>query len=170
MANKKRKHLGHITKEELMETCIIDKKTGCWNWFGAKDSGYGAIRRHKRSWRANRVAKFMFHDTSLETFMNSKIFACHSCDNRACINPDHIFWGTRQDNIDDCVKKGRQQRGEKNPLTKFNANDIIDIFYFRKEGFTHRAIANIYDVHQPTITKILNRQNWRHVDVSNVTN
>lgn len=77
---------------------------GCWEWTaGLNDSGYGmfplwprpAERAHRFSWHQHRGA------------IPDALCVLHRCDNRKCVNPDHLFLGTRGDNIRDCFGKGR---------------------------------------------------------------
>lgn len=87
----------------------------CWVWMGklSRDGkGYGGLgnatkRRknmpvHRYSWR--------LHHGKIPAGM----CVCHKCDNPPCVNPDHLFLGTYADNIADCVRKGRQAKGERN--------------------------------------------------------
>ena len=66
---------------------------------------------------------------------------CHSCDNRKCINPDHLFLGTRADNMADAVAKGRQARGSMLPQTKLTALVSAEIVVLAKQGHQSKNIA-----------------------------
>ena len=84
-------------------TCYeVDEQTGCWNWKKSQGShGYGDFRRdgHK-----------LAHRWSYATF-NGPIpdgaFVLHRCDNRACVNPAHLFLGDADVNNKDMIEKGR---------------------------------------------------------------
>jgi hypothetical protein len=81
-----------------------EPNSGCWLWSGARlVSDYGILRIDGRQ-------RFATH-VSLELYGHPrpfpKAFALHSCDNPICVNPDHLRWGTAQDNVDDAKKRGR---------------------------------------------------------------
>ena len=71
---------------------------------------------------------------------------CHSCDNRKCINPQHLFVGTRQDNMKDAVSKGRQAKGLDLPNTKLDENKKSAIVDLAKSGVLYKDIARIFSI------------------------
>lgn len=87
-----------------------EPNTGCWLWTGALRNGYGVIGLGAK-WLgidyAHRVSWLMFRGLTLITI---GFELCHRCDMRSCVNPDHLFLGTRSENIDDAKKKGRLER------------------------------------------------------------
>lgn len=87
----------------------------------------------------------------------------HKCDNRPCCNPLHLFCGTQQDNIADCIKKGRKvlvPTGENHPNSKLNPEKILAI-RASKEG--DLLLAARYDVTPKYIGAIKRGERWKHV-------
>lgn len=77
----------------------------CWLWNGTmKDGGYGTFKlRPNRSATAHRAAYILTYGE----IGDSSIQVCHTCDNRRCVRPSHLFLGTALDNMRDCIAKGR---------------------------------------------------------------
>lgn len=86
---------------------------GCWLWKGSKDGGgYGTIAtvRNGAPAKAHRLSWEMRHGP-----IPAELEVCHKCDTPACVNPDHLFLGTHQENMRDCSAKGRV-----NPISILN--------------------------------------------------
>jgi len=95
----------------------------CWNWTGACDrDGYGRINVNTKSYRSHRLIYEMYNG-----YFNQNLEVCHKCDNPRCVNPNHLFLGTLQDNMDDKVSKNRQVQGSRVNTAKLSENDVYDI-------------------------------------------
>lgn len=71
---------------------------------------------------------------------------CHKCDNRRCINPNHLFIGTRKENMQDAVAKGRQAKGGDLPHTKLTSSHKAEITRLAKAGIPYKEIAKKFGV------------------------
>lgn len=82
----------------------VDKKSNneCWNWIGACCRGYGLIRINRKNILSHRFSWGIHFGRIPEG-----LCVLHECDNRRCVNPNHLFLGTNQDNVDDKVNKNR---------------------------------------------------------------
>jgi hypothetical protein len=84
----------------------FEKTDSCWNFKGAvNSSGYGSLYLDGRKIGAHCAAYIMAHGP-----YDKSLFVLHSCDNPRCMNPEHLFLGTQTDNMQDCVKKGRNTK------------------------------------------------------------
>ena len=132
----------------------------CWNWLGALEvSGYGYLgdTRRQGSKKAHRLS-YEIHCGKIP----NGLCVCHKCDNRKCVNPTHLFLGTRADNNADRDRKGRVNRmyGESNPKAKLTDANISSIREMRENGMTQQSIADRFGVSQHTIWQILSNKTW----------
>lgn len=143
----------------------VHKTDSCWIWTGTKHSaGYGQIRVRGRQMCAHRFAWELHAGTVL---LSPLLCVCHTCDNRACVNPDHLFLGTHADNTADMMRKGRGVfcRGERNPRAKLSNNDVLRIRREYQNGSdSQSAIARRYGVDGSVICEIVNGKAWAHLN------
>lgn len=138
-------------KERLESKIKVNEETGCWEWQALlHPCGYGRLRVNGIDCQAHRLSYELYKKKIPE-----RMFVCHHCDVRRCINPDHLFLGTAADNTQDMVRKGRQGKGEKQP--NFKLNDLVKtkIISFKSQGLSQRKIAKIVGVHQCTVSRFL---------------
>jgi predicted XRE-type DNA-binding protein len=89
----------------------------------------------------------------------------HSCDNRRCVNPLHLFTGTHQNNMDDMNSKGRGNyaSGEQIPNSKLTAQQVSEIRRLTNDGYKQQELADQFGVNQTTISNLLRKRTWREV-------
>ena len=138
----------------------VDKASGCWWWTAYRNQwGYGVFGFHARKHSlAHRVA-WEFTNGAIP----DGLLVLHRCDNPACVNPDHLFLGTNQDNMDDMYKKGRQRhiRGEDRTDAKLTEKSVRDVRRRQKEGnVTHRQLATEYGVSRSTVSMAVRGDTW----------
>lgn len=120
----------------------------CHIFDGSKtEDGYGQFKYKGQYWLAHRYS-YVLHKgpIPLGTIIR------HTCDNPACINPEHLLAGTQQDNINDCIARGRRYSHPRK-LDEYQKKDIIVRLL---EGHTYQAIADDYNVSKQTIYRIAN--------------
>lgn len=145
----------------------VDKRgpDECWEWQAGKTQGYGLIKYGGGN------AKVRAHRLSYELLVGpipGGLCVCHHCDNRACVNPKHLFVGTRDDNNKDAAKKGRMKgppnlKGENHPMSKLTWDEVKSIRTLYWMGVKDkRELADTYGVHHKTIVRIAEGKSWKY--------
>lgn len=135
----------------------IDQPDKCWLWTGGLNAlGYGSFKIRTHTHRvAHRLMYKLFHGDVADD-----LCICHRCDNRQCVNPNHLFLGTKIDNAIDRHLKGRDSRGETHPAAKLTEAQVLAI---RRDTRKRQEIANHYGVKLCTIEDIIYGRSWRHL-------
>jgi len=141
--------------------------SGCWKWSGCiQSNGYGRVTFERKTMGAHRLSYMAFIGE-----INNGMDVCHKCDNRSCVNPDHLFQGTRKENMEDCVNKGRQAKGdklnhfigEKCNFSKLNESDVRIIREMLSKKIATSEIAKKFNVSADNIRRINRRDTWSHI-------
>lgn len=157
-------HTHNWTLRERLLFYTDRREEGCWPWTGEKNvGGYGIISVRGKRQLAHRVS-FSLHVGPITNGMH----VCHHCDNPCCVRPDHLFMGTRTDNMRDMVSKGRHavRRGVDNPASKLNPEAVQEIRALsRAEGAkqTVSSLARKYGVSRRAIRFVISGESWRGV-------
>ncbi len=138
----------------------VDKSGECWLWTATlATTGYGQF------WDGTRlVGAHRFSWELVNGPIPDGLYACHRCDVRACVNPDHLFLGTHADNMQDCVEKGRTAKGLRNAWTKLTDEQVRQILLLRPHT-RPSVLARQFGVSPQTICDITKRRRWQHVTV-----
>jgi hypothetical protein len=138
--------------------------SGCWNWKGYGTKGYGMFRVSPDCKKLSHRISFELHN---QRVIVPRMFIMHSCDNRKCVNPNHLSEGTNQDNMDDKVAKNRQSKlkGIDNPCSKLTELQVLEIRakYASEDRKTHVQLSEEYGVSKSLISFIVNRKAWGHI-------
>lgn len=139
-------------RSRIVERITISKN-GCWEYdLRLRSNGYARITFENKSWYAHRLAFVAFNE--IEESKIHDLDVCHICDNRKCLNPAHLFSGSRKDNMEDACIKGRQAKGFSLPQTKISDKEREHITLLAKKGIPYKEIAKNYNVSDQLIGKI----------------
>ena len=129
----------------------------CWYWTGSltqdqygnfKTKNQDVVRAHRFSWE-------LVHGQ----LTSSKVLVCHKCDNPRCVNPNHLFLGSKKDNAEDMVAKGRSLKHEKNSKAKLTWELVNEIR--RDTHISNSEFARRRDMDQSTISNIRSFKIWK---------
>ena len=141
----------------------VEKTDYCWNWTGAKtENGYGRFWNgnahelsHRFSWRLNDI-------------ILKGLLVLHHCDNRKCVNPEHLFIGTQKDNFQDMVKKERNKIGfNKNARyrnAKLTVEQVKEIRIKHSINNSLKTLSLEYHTSRQNIHSIVTRKRWKQVE------
>jgi len=118
-------------------------------------NGYGQVHLDGRTAYAHRVVWELVNGP-----VPKGAFVLHTCDNRRCVNPAHLWLGTYLDNIHDMTAKLRHAHGTRNGHAKLTVAEVKSI---RRMIGTHTEIAACFGVSQPLVSMIKTGRIWRHV-------
>lgn len=147
------------TEEKFWEKVEKGSPDDCWIWTGSTRNGYGRMYdgELKKNVSAHRMAwKIRFGEYPDE---NEKVL--HKCDNPSCVNFNHFFLGTQQDNMDDMISKGRHRypTGSKVHTNRLSEDDVRKIRVAHKTT-KNGIIAKEFGVSESTIKHIVRGRSW----------
>lgn len=140
-----------------VDGCWIWGKSKAWNGYGRFSLGGGKAKG------AHRVSYAVFVGEAIEG-----LDVCHRCDVRDCVNPEHLFLGTRSENILDASAKNRvsrthQVKGSKHPSSKLTEQDVGQILNRLQSGESKKHLSGVFGVSQRVILLIARGELWKHV-------
>jgi len=145
----------------ILSRVQFDTNGGCWLWSGWHDrkNGYGRVFQNNREVKAHRASFAAFCGP-----VNDK-WVLHKCDVRACVNPDHLYLGTRDENTEDMMRRGRAcltgaPKGEANSQSKLTDEMVSEIRLSPESSY---ALASRLPVTPSMVRRIRRGQAWKHV-------
>ncbi len=140
----------------------LRKTDGCWIWTGSTVRGYGCIRSEGKIAYAHRVSYELFKGA-----VAAGLYVCHHCDVRLCVNPEHLFVGTANDNSQDAKRKGRTRnnpaRGECSPHAKLTDITVRELRKLYSEGMTQADLSRRFGLSGSAIRNAATGRTWAHV-------
>ena len=142
----------------------VDRASSLQSWGGTKchelratlmPNGYGQIRNGKTDY-AHRVSWELTNGP-----IPKGMYVLHRCDNRKCVNPEHLFLGSFDDNMSDMVSKRRQAHGIKNWHAKLTEDEVREI---RFGGGKQEDTARKFNVSRTTVSQIRSGDTWRFIN------
>ena len=152
-----------MIKRGAIELWVLDlvakPPEGCVDWpFAMSSNGYGSVRRNGTAMSAHHYVLEL-----AKTVSPLKRDAAHSCHNRRCVNPEHLRWATRAENMSDKATDGTAQRGETHPGRVLTEDDVRRIRAASKVRGAMPTLAERYGVSYSTIYAIHRRRAWQHL-------
>jgi predicted metal-binding protein len=153
-----------VRKEYDVESAFWDRVNKreddeCWEWQGyLMPNGYGQLKEREKNVYAHRYS-YKLHFGELP----EELCVCHKCDNRKCVNPNHLFIGTVADNMRDMYEKGRNYKG-KPGTTKLTPEQVRMIRTLCENNYDKTEIAKVFGLKRCTVANIYSRRLWKEVN------
>lgn len=160
--NKKCVNPQHLLSRDqyFMTFFEINAVSGCWEWLGKKRGGYGMFSADHKNHLAHRLMYVKYNGNIPE---NKNV--CHKCDNPSCVNPQHLWLGTHQENMTDMITKKRDKKsyGSANHLATITEKEAREIKIKHKEGMNMREIHRALNISYRVIQHICAGESWKHI-------
>lgn len=157
-----------LSNKDRFEKYFKVDESGCWLWLGSlNNKGYGQFNlKGDRPVPAHRASWFIYKgeipanpDSAYRT-----LYVLHRCDNPKCVNPEHLFLGSQQGNMDDKMQKGRHGYGVSLGERHGNARLTVEIVReIRASSESDAVLSARYGISRPTIYAARKGLTWKHV-------
>lgn len=138
---------------------------GCWEWTSGIDRyGYGQFRaRIGGVWKTITAHRFCAFTILKSIPISPDLCVLHKCDNRKCVNPNHLFLGSNIDNINDMDSKKRRAIGQLNGNAKLSNEDVLLIKQKILDKQKRQSLADEFQISISTVKRIKAGSNWSHI-------
>lgn len=137
----------------------VKREGSCWIWQACCLSGYGTFSIKRRTYYAHRVSWRWFKKED-----PGQIRILHTCNIRACVNPEHLYLGTQSANMFQKFADGYSTKGELHRRAKLRDCDVIEIRRLSDAGFNSRQINKKFDwVSHRCIRGVIDGSRWSHI-------
>jgi hypothetical protein len=140
----------------------VNKTETCWLWtaYAPIDTGYGRFKYQGKQYDVHKLVWVILYGDP-----GKGMCVLHACDVRHCLRPEHLFTGTKADNVRDMDKKGRRvsPRGEMNGMAILTAEKVIEIRKRYAAGEKSPDLAAEYGVVKGQIWSVATYKSWKHV-------
>lgn len=145
-------------REEIERAILHATPDKCWDWpYGLLKTGYACIAIDGKTVRAHRYVCIRVHG---QPPIGSND-AAHNCGNRKCINPHHLRFASRRENIRDTFEHGTSNRGGRQGTPRLTEDDVRNIRKaYASGGVTHGELATQYGMSKTQIQRICSRKRW----------
>jgi len=144
-------------KIKWLEDHVAHTSQECLIWpFALNGDGYGTLNVGRQRQKAHRLMCEFAHGPTPDASLD----CAHSCGNRPCVNPKHLRWATRLENVADAKEHGTLCKGSKNHMTPLSETDVLEICRLKDSGVKNMHIAEQFCIRRSTVTQILNGSNW----------
>jgi len=141
--------------ERFKRRYTVNKETGCWEWQGTMANGYGVISVNNVLQLAHRVSYELFVDS-----IPSGALICHRCDNRPCVNPEHLYAGDYSDNMRDAQERGQyfRERARNVRLKQTTVDEIRELY--STGSYTQKELAEKFGIAQAHVSRLVHFVQW----------
>lgn len=164
------KQIPTLNKQDLERfESFVDRSGDCHIWVGnTKESNYGKMWIGEKIYLASRIAWAIEHGST-----PTNMCVLHKCDNPRCVKAEHLFLGTKRQNTEDMVRKGRHgsqthpetiTRGENRPSSKLVDDQVLKIRALYSTCDSNKSfLGRMFKVHPSVVRSIVTRETWRHL-------
>ncbi len=154
-----RERVNKVSRYDWLVAHAKSDTLDCLPWPFSNCDWYHTVRHDGRWTKAHRLMCEIAHGLPPD----KGYFALHSCDNKWCVNPQHLRWGTQKDNVADCLSRCRHVYGTKSPRAMLTDAIVKEIRALRENGITYNELERRFGVSKGSIWHAANGSQWKHV-------